>query len=302
MTRQQLKYIVWKYPFLRTVFKPYLLAKQSYNGRKRSREMSAVSYLKDILDNDPILKVDEFRGKFMMNINSSLFDRLVLEKKYEPELLEYCQKYFNPDRDVIDIGANIGFFSVYFAKSLNRGKVLAIEPAETALKFLYRNLELNNVRNKVDVFEGVISDLSGLSEIKTIQGNEEYSTIGKLIHPSAVDKQYSLQKAKSFTLDDIVDQRSIDPGFIKIDVEGAENLVFKGAGKVLAERRPVILCELSDYLLKENGSSAIEVIKMIKEYKYNIFDPEAPSLEVGWKDFGQIICFPTELNVDLRQR
>jgi len=234
-----------------------------------------------------------------MSVNGTIFKRLVIEKKYEPELAALCLRYLQHNRDVIDIGANIGFFSVLFAKTLQNGKVISIEPVKNALKYLYHNLELNGVRDKVVVYEGVASDVNGELEIKTIGDNEEYSSLGVMKHPSIINKECVTQRTMSTTIDALVSNKLLNPGFIKMDVEGVEHLVLKGSSRVLKEYRPIILSELSDYLLKQNGSSAKEVIDLLSEYGYDVFDPIDPDIEAGWKNFGDVICFPRELGIKM---
>ena len=85
------------------------------------------------------------------------------------------KKSLLPGDRFVDIGANIGFFSILLGKNTEKGKIFAVEPTESALKRLYANLKLNNVSDKVIVFEGVVSDYNGTIEIKIIPGKEEYS-------------------------------------------------------------------------------------------------------------------------------
>ena len=249
----------------------------------------------ELLVEDPVIKVDEFEGIFTVDCRSDLFKRLLLHKAYEPSLVKFALKYLNKDRDVIDIGANIGFYTVLFAKNLNSGKVLSIEPTKNAFQRLLKNIKLNQVEDKVILFEGAVLNYIGTTKIKIVEGKEEYSTLGSLSHPSISKKRYILQEVKTKTIDELVDQYSLDPGFMKVDVEGMEHLVFDGSKDVLKTKRPVILSELSDYLLKKNGSSAIEVINFIRSYGYNIIDTQTPNIPPQMKEFTNILCVPKEI-------
>lgn len=145
------------------------------------------------------------------------------------------------------------------------------------------------------MFEGAVLNYIGTTKIKIVEGKEEYSTLGSLSHPSISKKRYILQEVKTKTIDELVDQYSLDPGFMKVDVEGMEHLVFDGSKDVLKTKRPVILSELSDYLLKKNGSSAIEVINFIRSYGYNIIDTQTPNIPPQMKEFTNILCVPKEI-------
>ena len=298
-----LKTLAKKYPIINAVLYPLIIVRRpflkrdSFLQKKRSLQKETIHDFGELLCEDPVISIKEFNGIFAIDIRSDLFSRVLIDKNYEPTLVKYCLKYLDENRDVIDVGANIGFFTVMFAKTIKNKKVLSIEPTKNALKRLYRNIELNNVMEHVDIFEGVASNKKGVIEIKTIKGKEEYSTLGEMKHPSISKESYTTEKVTSITIDELVNQKSLDPGFIKVDVEGAEHLVFGGAQKVLEEKRPIILSELSNYLLNKNGSSSKEVINLIKKHGYDVFDPVDLSIEPGTKDFGDILCFPKEMGI-----
>lgn len=266
-----------------------------------SRHMKSQEFifrnLATYLVEDPIIRVEEFNGIFAVDVRSALFTRQIRDGEYEPKLTAACLKYLEPDRDVLDIGANIGFYSVFFAKKLKTGRVLSVEPTGKALGRLKKNLLLNEVSGRVKIFEGVVSDRSGTVEIKTIAGKEEYSSIGEMAHPSIASTKWQTENVASITMADLVEREHLDPGFIKVDTEGVEHLVFRGAKSVLHRFRPIIVSELSDYLLNRNGTSSQEVIRLIQECDYDIYDPIDPKCKPGMKDFGDIICFPKENKV-----
>lgn len=299
MKYNSLRRLISSNPFIQVLISPFVGIKKSYIYRKRPAQKVVVNNIIEMMTSDPVLKVDDFKGKFMMDAHCDIFANLIIEKRYEPELAAYCINFVNANRDVIDVGANIGLYTVLFGKILNEGKVFAIEPTKNALKYLYRNLEMNDVKRKVEVFEGVASDINGYIELKTIRGKEEYSSLGAMKHPSIIHLEHSVEKVTSTTLDDLVVQKSINPGFLKVDVEGAEFMVFNGAKRILTEHRPIILSELSDFLLRNNGSSAREIIEMIRKFDYDVFDPLDTKAETGWKRFGDIICFPKEMHINL---
>src|SRR3546814_5280958 len=99
-----------------------------------------------------------------------------------------------------------------------------------------------------------MSDTQGTNAIHVIPGMEEYSSIGAL-HPAArAENGVQEHTVASDRLDDLVIRHDLKPGLIKVDVEGAEGLVFRGAMETLNKFRPVILSELSDPLLRELGT------------------------------------------------
>ncbi|MEM6601347.1 MAG: FkbM family methyltransferase [Verrucomicrobiota bacterium] len=256
--------------------------------------MEVIDTLNELLHEDPVLYLSEFDGKFALDARSDLFWRIVLEGLYERELPEIAAKSVDRERDVIDIGANVGFYSVKLSRVMGKGRMFAIEPTVNASQRLRRNVELNDLSGKVEIIQKIISDKGGALKINTIEGKEEYSSIGMMTHPQTMGKELHVETVKSVTLDTLVEERSINPGFIKIDVEGAEHLVFRGAENVLHKHRPIILSELSDQLLNANGSSWIEVIRFIESFDYVVVNPLKPATKPKSQAFSDILCYPRE--------
>src|SRR3546814_2548836 len=96
----------------------------------------------------------------------------------------FRSKYLDPSRDVIDIGANIGFFSVLAGRRLSTGRVLSVEPTDAAFARLSRNVQLHGVSDRAILHQGLISDTQGTKPFPFIPGLEEYSSLGSL-HPAA---------------------------------------------------------------------------------------------------------------------
>ena len=247
-----------------------------------------------ILAEDPRVALEEFQGTFFINCQSDIFVTILASGHYEAQLARCCRARLNTHRDVIDVGANIGFYTIMFAKNLQSGKVLAIEPTPNAMSRLQKNIQLNGVQNKTIVFDGVASQQTGLENINVVVNKEEYSSMGHIQHPCVRGMKYKTLTVASATIDDLTERFMLDPGFMKIDVEGMEHMVLKGAGKVLSKHRPIILMEVSDYLLRQNGSSAAAVTDRIKAYGYKVCDPSADGMEDGnWKS-GNVLCLPVE--------
>lgn len=288
--RHTRRYFLGRFP-RRTKEKRHSVSLNKHAIQKENQKR-IFSNLYDLLAEDPVIRVDEFRGKFILDCRSELFKRLILHKQYEPKLVQYCIDLLDKNRDAIDVGANIGFYTVLLAKSIVNGKVLSIEPTKNALSRLYKNIQLNCVEDNVVVFEGVVSNHVGVVEIKTIDGMEEFSSLGEMKHPVISASKFVLEEVVSTTIDELTSRYGLNPGFLKLDVEGLEHLVLDGSKNVLETNRPIILSELSNFLLKANGSSSADVIKLMKAYDYDVIDPIDPILPPGNKNFGDILCLP----------
>jgi FkbM family methyltransferase len=218
--------------------------------------------------------LNDFGGVFELDIRSDILKRIILEGEYEKDHLSLVEEYLDSDRDVIDIGANCGLFSVFFAKHVAPGRrVLAIEPTPNALRLLGANLQGNSVADSVIVYRGVAASAPGVYDMKVVAGKEEYSTLGGSISPTQVQRRMPEELAvPGNTVDALVEELGLVPGFIKIDTEGAEYLVLQGAQTTLRLHQPVILSELVDDYLVHFGHSARQVVEFLSILGYTVKD------------------------------
>lgn len=278
-------------PAVRRALTGPILARRWWRARKRQALDEALARFTERAVGDIVMRVDDFEGHFAISPRSHLFRRLFLEGEYEPDLAQVFVEHIDPSRDVIDVGANVGFFSILAARHLSAGRVLSIEPTEAAFARLSRNVSSNDEDQKVILHRGLVSDSQGTNAIHVIPGMEEYSSIGAL-HPAAREVYATEQHmVASDRLDDLVAHHGLNPGLIKVDVEGAEGLVFRGATETLRKFRPVILSELSDPLLRELGDSAHELVRMLESAGYSVLDPLG-RCKPGEIPFGDILCLP----------
>ena len=293
MNLDRLRKLAERYPAVRRLLAPAAAARRYVSGHYQHERIAET--LQVLLAEDPVLHVPSFEGAFSVDARSDIFRIILSLRDYEPRLARCCLDHIDPQRDALDLGANVGLYTVLMARHLAEGRrVLAVEPTANALRNLHDNIERNGVGDRVQVFEGVVSDYDGACTIQTIAGREEYSTIGHSMHPHVSGTSTEAYEVEAATLDALVERFSFDPGFMKVDVEGAEAMVFGGASNVLSEARPVVLSELSDYLLQQNGSSAADVIALFREHDYRVIDPLWPEHPVGEKRFGDILCIPHE--------
>jgi FkbM family methyltransferase len=284
-----------KYPALRTVLAAPLAVRNAFKHRDRDKFHLVVDRLQSLLAEDVVLKVPEFSGIYHCSPKSHLFTRLLHFGSYEPELAQIFLSYVTEDRDVIDVGANIGFYTVAAARKLTTGRVLAIEPTTGAHERLIRNIDRNGVVDKVEVFKGLASDHIGDADMHSIPGMEEYSSIAPLVHSSVTKQSFEKSSSPVSTIDELVKARKLNPSIIKVDVEGAEGLVFAGARETIKTFRPVILSELAPELLSAFGTTPAGIIAMFDEFDYVVIDPLDPLIPAGHRQPGDILCIPREM-------
>jgi FkbM family methyltransferase len=254
---------------------------------------AAFDALSDMLVEDPLIRVDEFGGAFRIDVRSDIFRRLAIYKQYEPVLAKVATKYADGSRDFVDIGANVGFYSVLLARNLKSGHGYAIEPTSRTFERLQANIALNGVQDRVSTIKAAITDRNGTVPIQVIPGKEEYASMGGMHHPSVASLGFNVETVAALTLDNLVEQNDIDPGFLKIDVEGCEHMVLAGARQTLLKHRPVIMTELWDPLITKNGSSSKQVIAYLRDLGYRIEDPISGAQVTESSPSLEILCLPS---------
>jgi FkbM family methyltransferase len=148
-----------------------------------------------------------------------------------------------------DVGANIGVFTVEVARSLGpSGKVVAFEPAPRAFAILLRNIESNRLGNVTPIAVG-LTDAPGPRQLY-LRPLINMGAATFVAQPGAVpDAVVTLWR-----LDDLVARRRLpDPTVVKVDVEGFELRVLRGATQLIERARPVIITEWSSHHAQDGG-------------------------------------------------
>jgi len=279
-----------KYPVIRTVLWAPIAAKAAY---LRSRERPAnqiISWLETHVVGDVIVRLEEFDAEFYLPATSRLFQRAAKYGHYEPEWAAMFLSHVEAGSHVIDVGANVGFYAVAAAKK--GARVLAIEPTTGAFERLQKNVVHNRVADRVLAFNGLASDANAMAEMHVVEGLEEYSSMAPIYAPYIEGHQAQVTRVESRTIDSLVVEHGLSPRVIKVDVEGAEMQVFRGAAETLAAHRPVVMSELSDKLLARFGNSGDEVVSLFRERGYDVLSADGAPLVDRGDSFGEILCIP----------
>ncbi|MBC7268103.1 MAG: FkbM family methyltransferase [Streptomyces sp.] len=156
---------------------------------------------------------------------------------YEPGTLSTWSRLAAGSETVADVGAHVGYFTMIAALANPRAKVHAFEPVDMIHARLAVNLRLNNVQN-VRRHQAGVSSKPGWADIGVRFAGNLLST-GSTLEQSAGDAE--LKRIRLVTLDEVFDGTRLD--LVKIDVEGHEMSVLRGARGTLARDRPTVLLE-----------------------------------------------------------
>lgn len=152
---------------------------------------------------------------------------------YERDKQELFLKTIKPGDRVYDIGANVGFYTLLAAQQAgSSGRVCAFEPFPRNLHYLREHVRMNDLKN-VDVFDAAVSDRGGTARFQEGPG----TSMGKIADRPG---DGSIE-VRVVALDELASEGRIPPPtIVKIDVEGAEYGVLRGAETLLRNHRPVI--------------------------------------------------------------
>lgn len=225
--------------------------------------------------------------KFWCDLSQGIDLRIYYAGDYEPETMRAIAKQAEIGSTVIDVGANIGLVSLWLSKCVGpSGKVIAIDPSAWAIGRLKHNVELNALRN-VEPIVAAVGDTAGETDMQIINGYrvDDVST-------------HSQAHVDLVTIDDIVAERGItNLSLIKVDTDGFEVGVFRGAMKTLADLRPNLVFEMGPDHLRKAGSSREELVALLEDAGYEFltekFEPVDPlTVHVGEFDTFNLIGRP----------
>ena len=209
----------------------------------------------------PILPCGGVLKGFRMRVDWQLH-RSFAYGSWEPEVVRSIQDHVHSGTRVLDIGAQSGFYSLLLSRLVGpEGTVFAFEPLPANFRILEENLRLNSIQN-VMIRREAVSDFSG--NISFDFPREEVSLIAGPLLPS--DNLGTFQ-VPAISLDEFVRQTGGPIHFIKMDVEGAETAVLRGAVQTLKAFHPSMVVELH-YDLPQDGLHP--AITLLQELGYQI--------------------------------
>ena len=176
-------------------------------------------------------------------IPSKLYIRRLVLKEWikgrtDIKFLKYLAK---KELNSLDVGAYKGVYTYFISKYSK--KVFAFEPNPKSYKILKKTVNKN-----VQVLPYALSDKSSFDFLKIPRGKKGYSNQGGSIRNVKLDKNFGKLKVETKKIDDL---KLKNIGFIKIDAEGVELKVLKGAKKLIKKYKPTLLIEIEERYISE---------------------------------------------------
>ena len=238
---------------------------------------------------------------FEIDINEGIELHLFLFGNFQKHVLENKVVKIPADGIILDIGANSGIMSLFFANKIENGFVHAFEPTDYAIKKLSKNLELNpNLKNRIKVNQAFVSSkVEFKSELEAYSSWPIKSKDAKHNIHGGVKK--SSKGISSITVDQYcVDNKLNKLTLVKIDTDGHEYEVLKGMKVAISKFRPQIIFEIGIYIMKERKINFSDYFTFFIEFDYQLFTTNGDQVKLEnhlnyIPEFGtiDIIAIPT---------
>ena len=190
--------------------------------------------------------------------------------------LPYLASNMSKDAVVFDIGANVGTWSLILSEVVGpRGKIFAYEPTLSTFDTLSKNVAIN-ARTNILAFRYALCNKNDKIRLY----HDVDSSRNSLGHTRSDDATSEYEEVPARTLDAVASELSLDKlDFIKIDVEGAEPLVFEGAHETLIRFKPTILFEVNPKALAELGFAHDSSWRILSNLGYRFHELQSDGLK-----------------------
>jgi FkbM family methyltransferase len=165
-------------------------------------------------------------------------------KFYEPDEIDLMRQNFGGGV-FLDIGANVGNHSIYFAKQSNCSKVISLEPSAKTMQTLRLNILLNDLEDKIHTLQFALGENEYTATLYRPISNNGGATLVKEMTNDSKDNRSIEETVKVTRGDRVISDENIT--LIKIDTEGAELGVIKGLRKLINRNHPTIFVECTRY-------------------------------------------------------
>lgn len=249
---------------------------------------SAIGKVTDILRNTPLrksaflIKLQENLlrlfykketvkvGEFDVKIHSPteiIGKKLVLEGGFETEEIAFLCNLAQPGDTVVDVGANIGLYTLHLSRAVGpTGRVFSFEPDPANLALLSENIRINSCDN-VTVVPVALGDSSTRMALFTCEENKGFQSFANLV---SSEKSIEVEVRRA---EDILKDHSLS--VMKIDVEGAEPMVWQGMG---TNKPKNLLFEFVPWQQKAVGNDPLQFLQGLVAEGYTLFQLDKSNL------------------------
>lgn len=199
---------------------------------------------------------------------TSIGKQILINKSFEDNDTQYLKKIIKSNWNIIDIGANIGYYTILFSKFSPKGKIFAVEPVDYHQNMIGLSAWSNSLNN-IEICKNIISDQDKILDF-CISEDGAFSSI---IDTNRIRTERKV-KIQSLKLDTLLESmQTIDNiDLLKIDAEGAEKLILIGGKKSFkAKKIKLVMIEMYDKNYTVYNTSCEEIDCILRDYGYEGF-------------------------------
>ena len=253
---------------LTSIFQKYLKNRDIRNFKNNIFYYLFFRIIRNFLVHDIILNIYNFKIYGSIKKNKTSYFLLKKCEFGDYHELKTIKKFSNKNKLIfIDCGCNYGFYSFYTASLSERNKIISIEASKDTSKEFIKNQNLNSFKN-INFFNNAVSNSvdENVSFYESLNDWESSQTHNNFEFSSEL-------KVKSIKIDSLLQENSLGDYvvIIKLDVEGNEINVIKGALEVIKKLEPLIIIEFSKYIF-ENQDNIDYLKNFLNKYNYSIYD------------------------------
>jgi FkbM family methyltransferase len=246
--------------------KSFSSSRELLTGLMRSEEFKSQNKIIDFPEKWVICKIDNGNKKMWVDLGDRFVSFGCLHDSYEPVETAFIRSNVKENMHVLDIGANIGWFTLLMAGLVGpMGRVNSFEPRNDTYYHLSLSVGVNDFTDRVRLFNFGLSDNPSVSRINW--GTASDNRGGAFVSEQSDNSQFSSEEIGLVRLDDL-SLRRVD--FVKIDVEGFEPKAIAGGKNLIASNSPLILSEINfEQLQQRSGMSYSDFGDFMKSIGYS---------------------------------
>ncbi len=213
------------------------------------------------------------------------------KKSFEYKTISLFEKLVETSSVIFDIGANVGLLSVIASRTNKKATIHSFEPSSKTYQVLNYNIELNKCPN-ILVNQMALSNAQG--EVVLYTPESEFKDFDDSFKTISIDKAIdtnqskSAEKVRMSTFDTYVFENQIrDVSLIKIDIEGAELLFFRGAAKYFTDNKnnlPILVFENTENNNQRFNYTVTDTLAYLSKFGFRIYN----------YDYEQWVAYPLE--------
>ena len=212
-------------------------------------------------------------------------------KEWESNETFIFKKFLKENSIYVDIGSNLGYFSLIAGSIAKNGKVFSFEPVKQNFRLLEKNIRKNNLTN-VQIFQYAISNKNGFVNIFSGESTSN-ARLFKSDLEGYMEQYQSTELVKCVTLDTILDTipgNSNIPNIIKMDIQGGEMLALKGMKNIIHKTNELVLfTEFWPEAITLTKESPHDFLQLLLDLNFKIYDIDIKTKKIIKKSITQLL-------------